>query len=135
MITLIVLISFWILFSIIEGVREGMYFYYKVAANQQPLKINEHLIFALQRGLILVLIFLSSSWLVAIGCAFCFVFFHDGSYYKTRNVLNNAVYPKGFWDNPSSTSTAIMDFNLPERLIMLIGSACAIWAHVIVYLQ
>lgn len=111
----------WIVFSVLEGVREGLYF----DSNPRLLRFNVHVLFSLQRLTVLVILALQYKWwlILILGNMLVFPFFHDGMYYLTRHLLNRDNYPKGFWDNPSKTSTAIMDFNLPSRIVLLlIGS-------------
>ena len=111
--TQITAILAWILYSVFEGIREGYYF----NANPTPTKFNIHILFNIQRIAVLTLIFIIAGniW---IACCFMFPFIHDGAYYMTRNKLNKDVYLKGFWDNPSSTSTAILDFELWKRIFL-----------------
>lgn len=120
MIEIIIYTLCFVLYSCLEGFREGLYFHYKTGGNLIPVKLNEHIEFAVQRGIVLFIIGYSSNWIYAIGLALIFPFFHDGIYYLTRNKLNNTIYLKGFLDNPSNISTAVMDFNLITRSLMFI---------------
>lgn len=105
----------WIIYAMYEGKREA---YYYQAINVFNLKRpNIHWIYALQRGLFLIVVGIGlSSVIVPISLAFIFPFFHDGFYYMKYNDLLPTVYQKRFKDQ-STTSTAIMEFNWLERCV------------------
>ena len=105
----------WIIYSIYEGKREA---YYYQAINVFNLKRpNIHWIYALQRGLFLIVIGVGlSSAIIPISLAFIFPFFHDGFYYMKYNDLLPTTYQKRFIDE-SKTSTAIMEFSWLERCV------------------
>lgn len=119
----------WIFYSILEGFREGFYWHYK---NNSKLSENFeiHPFFASQRGIILILIgiilyFNLGWWLVlnTIGMALIFSFFHNGSYYHTRNRLDEKIYTLK-WMDQSTTSTAKMTKIMTFRnrtIFMVIG--------------
>jgi hypothetical protein len=117
----------WILFSILEGIREAHYF----DAFPRPAKRYDiHQIFAAQR--VIVIFALSSHVIIALGFALMFPFIHDGVYYMWRHKLNVVTYPKGFWSNPSHTSTAMFDPNLWLRIIMFVVGIAGIVAYEII---
>lgn len=115
MVELICSVILWVAYSLMEGAREARYF----DANPKLPKINIYIFFIVQRLVVLGIIILATNWLLAVPLILMFPFFHDGMYYLMRNELNNSVYPKRFWDNPSRTSTAVMDFHIVERILML----------------
>lgn len=60
------------------------------------------------------------NWLLITIClGMIFPFFHNGFYYKTRNNIDNNVYPLGFRDM-SKTSIANINFTFLVRTILLI---------------
>lgn len=107
------------MFSALEGVREAYYF----NAYPKQTKYNIHILFNIQRAVVLVFITLYSWWVTVLTCAMLFPFIHDGMYYWTRHYLNPNIYRKGFIDNPSIGSTAILDFSLWERVVLFIGGS------------
>ena len=98
---MIVLITniLWILYSMLEGFREGFYWYFKgISKSKNDFEI--HPVFASQRGIILILIGVMLSFTIGwfsilntVGMALVFSFFHNGSYYVTRNRIDSKVYP------------------------------------------
>ena len=103
----------WILYSILEGFREGFYWHYKNTSKSKD-NFEIHPFFASQRGIILILIgvilYFNIGWwsiLNVLGMALIFSFFHNGSYYYTRNKLDEKIYPLK-WMDQSTTSTAKM---------------------------
>lgn len=103
----------WLAYSILEGFREGFYWHYKNTSKSTE-NLEIHPFFASQRGIILILIcvilFFNIGWwsiLNTIGMALIFSFFHNGSYYHTRNKLDNKIYTLK-WMDQSTTSTAKM---------------------------
>jgi hypothetical protein len=116
--TNLIIFALWILFSMMEGMREAYYYSAKLKAilgTQKPSgKTNEHAMFTVQRVIALAIaaagmlpLGLVSSLLVLAACICCFPFFHDGAYYVTRKNLDG-IYPEG-WFAQSATSTAISD--------------------------
>lgn len=102
----------WIIYALIEGFREGFYWHFK-STSKQVYEFEIHPIFAAQRGIVLLLIlgcllFMVSpanAYLNLLSNALIFSFFHNGTYYLTRNKLDPKVYPTG-WMSQSTTSTA-----------------------------
>jgi hypothetical protein len=103
----------FILYALIEGFREGFYWFFKANSRRQS-EFEIHPVFAVQRGLVLVLIALNvfmftdilSASLNFLSNALLFSFFHNGCYYLTRNKLDSKVYPLK-WKDDSKTSTAL----------------------------
>ncbi len=150
MIYAILLIS-WILYSLIEGYREGYYWHYKMNSTDfsETQKDDLHPIFSLQRGVVLLLLFFSltlmlnilGSTLILIGNALIFSFIHNGIMYATRNSLSIKMNPDDKskwiynkkWLAMSKTSTAkLTRFMTPiNRVILfLIGVGCYIYAYI-----
>ena len=123
MIALLLYTLAWVLYSVVEGVREAYYF----DNFPRPTKFNIHIIFMIQRTIVLAVFCDVFHWVFALVYALMFPFFHDGAYYITRNILNKAVYQKGFWDEPSKSSTATFDFKLWERTVMLVSGIILIF--------
>jgi hypothetical protein len=106
-----------------EGKREA-YYYHSASKTGDSDKYNLHAIFQLQRALVLFLsviicgnIFLSAGIGFAMICSFSY--FHNGSYYCTRNNLNKDIY-KLRWKDDSTTSHSAFEIQYGERLITCI---------------
>ncbi len=116
-------IFFWIGNAFIEGVIQGYLYHYRNTSSA-PKNENLHLAYGTIRLMILSLMIYGlkeSAWMelcFAVGLVLIFSFFHNGSYYRTRNILDSAVYPKRWWDS-SSTSKAFLEFAVKTRLILL----------------
>jgi len=119
---LLITLVIWIAYSIIEGLREGYYWYYK-NRGEDGNNGDIHPIFSLQRGLVLAIIWLlafvsfsaltglliaisalkSTAFILSLMLIFSFI--HNGVYYTTRNILNKNIYNLK-WKDHSTTSTA-----------------------------
>ena len=115
----------WIAYSLLEGFREGFYFYFKTNSSIENNYVI-HPAFTIQRGLTLLIIggflfFIINWWsiLIVTTLAMTFTYFHDGAYYLTRHKLNNNDYPKG-WKDESTTSTAKINMNYKVRTILMV---------------
>lgn len=105
----------WLVFSVLEGRREALYFSYKMRASiakQQAFKKDEHILFSWQRlavlcGMIIPMGVCLNTLIAATAFCMAFPFLHDGMYYVTRNQLDG-IYPKRWFDQ-STTSTALSD--------------------------
>jgi hypothetical protein len=123
--TLILLISF--LWAYLEGKREAQYFHYKWSLPSTTKIKDEHFDFTIQRSLYVLMSSLLAgfifNWLAAlilfISIALTFSFFHNGSYYKRRNEMNENVYLFR-WKDESTTTTAKFSFSYKWRLIQFI---------------
>lgn len=97
----------WILYSCFEGVREAYYW------NLYPqYKFNIHTIFFIQRLFVLLLVS-SLNPVYLISGSLIFSFFHNGSYYTTRNFLNSNNYPKKWFDQSNQSTSWMTKFNGP----------------------
>lgn len=123
MTTILILTLVWILCSIIEAFIQGHY--YDSIPVETKKHINLHPFFVFTRSCLLGIMFyevlMISHWvfsgLFIIIQMLIFSFFHNGTYYKTRNWLNSQIYPKGFWDS-SETSRAVIELGLGMRITM-----------------
>jgi hypothetical protein len=82
-----------------------------------------HVFFTLQRAMIYIAMFTSIRHLVllAIPCIMIFPFFHDGVYYYMRNKFLPGAYLKGFFDNPSHSTTAKTQLTFKQRAWLAVG--------------
>ena len=120
------LLILWMSTALLEGTRDG-FFYYARNTSANPDNKNIHWIFALERLVIISLIgwihILSYSILntgvFVISLILIFSWFHNGIYYKTRNYLDKNVYPKGWFDS-STTSESMLEFSVAGRMFMAI---------------
>lgn len=137
LITLIIMNLIWIGYSLTEGIREGFYWHYEnISRKVCDFDINP--VFNLQRALVLLI---SGGFMVQIlgwyslfsllSMILMFSFFHNGTYYYTRNKLSGKTYEKG-WKDESRTFppfTPLMTYN-KRTIAMGIG----ILAQVFIYL-
>ena len=102
---------FWILFSLLEGIREGAHFSY----NNSNYPFNIHKFFVPVRALFaLVLLSWSGTWLDIIPYMLVFPFLHDGAYYQTRHYLD---YPPYNFFSQSTSTTAKFSINFLLRTV------------------
>ncbi len=126
----------WILYSCIDGFKDGFYWYFMVNSRKKS-EFEIHPVFAAQRALVAFLlalnVFLLTDVTIALVSLFSnallFSFFHNGMYYLTRNKLDNRTYPLK-WRDQSTTSTAKLTsfFNYRNRTL------CAVLALLIIVL-
>ena len=125
-IDLIIYFFVWNFFAYLEGTRDGS-FYHANMTSSNPVKENLHWLFTLTRsivlGLIGVLIYMEYSTLITIiyltYLILTFSCIHNGFYFLTRHKLDNNIYPKGFFDD-STSSTATININADMRLTMFV---------------
>lgn len=118
-------LALWILYAILEGKREANFWHHRIkSSDYKDFKdIDRHPIFTIQRGLVLLILALSSYlilndiWLTGylfIMNSLIFSFWHNGSMYLERYKMSKIsnphyskgwVYKKGWWSQ-STTSTA-----------------------------
>lgn len=117
----------WILYMIFEGVREAG-FWRQNTFSSKPLPFNFHGLFLFQRLLVFILLtfcfiytnpVLINTILYCSGIILISPFLHNGSYYQMRHYIDKEVYPKGWFDQ-STTSTAFMT-KLEKPIFRLIG--------------
>jgi hypothetical protein len=134
--TLIIMNLIWIGYSITEGIREGFYWHYE-NISKKICDFDVNPIFNIQRVLVLLI---SSGFMVHIlgwysllsllSMILMFSFFHNGTYYYTRNKLNG-LYPKG-WSDESKTFpsfTPLMTYK-KRTIAMVVG----VLSQVFIYL-
>lgn len=119
----------WILYSMLEGLREGFYWHFK-SHSKKDCDFEIHPIFSLQRGVVLtligILLYTFIGWqsiISVLSMMLIFSFFHNGTYYCTRHKLDESLYPKG-WSDQSTTSTAKMTKIMTYRnrtIFMILG--------------
>lgn len=138
MIALILTNIIWIAYSMIEGMREGFYWYFK-ANSRRECNFEIHPIFALQRGIVLLLAGSLLYYTIGlysitsiISMMLIFSFFHNGSYYYTRNKLDDKTYPLR-WKDQSTTSTAKMTKIMTYRnrtIFMVLGVLSQVFIYI-----
>lgn len=90
---------------------------------------NEHLVFVLERLLVLGIVVaatqVSSVAALVEAFVFCltFSFVHNQSYYYARHLIDRSPYT---WKMSSSTSTAKLDFGYTTRLVLFIAGLVAL---------
>lgn len=101
--TLILTNLIWIGYSLTEGIREGFYWHYE-NNSKRVCDFDINPIFNLQRVLVMIItagfMVHTLGWfsLLSLVCMFLiFNFFHNGTYYYTRNRLDGS-YPKKWKD-------------------------------------
>jgi len=137
MITLTLII--FILYSAIEGIREGYYYHYKWLTSIMN-KHDEHSMFTIQRVIVVLGLSIISYPLIGWYCflsiismSLCFSFIHNGMYYSTRNSVDKNVYKRKFFDDTTS-STAKISMNFPVRTgLFVLGTVGAIVFDIIYF--
>lgn len=108
------------------GVSDGLYYSRRGA---ESFDWDEHAFLMLVRGWFIMygpmFYFLVSGWLemlvLVVSSILVFPFYHNGFYYLSRNKIDPRVYEKGFWDEPSKTSTSKINFSLKQRVILFVA--------------
>lgn len=126
----------WCAYCYLEGTREGWYWPEKYDGTV-IVPHNEHRVFLAQRIIagLFAISYLSPGiyeWSsMAVSFMLATPFWHAGRMYQVRNNLNDKIYPKRFWSDPSSTSTAKRNFTCEERVDMKIWSVSILIATII----
>lgn len=94
----------WIFYTILSARFEAYYYNYASKDNSKDIK-NLHILFTTIRTLVLLPIFILTTWKITICYIMLFPFFHDGAYYTKRHNIDNRIY-KDKWLSQSTTSTA-----------------------------
>jgi hypothetical protein len=114
------------LFQIVFGAINAFIYGRKGA---DSLKRDEHIDIVVLQGLFFLYPFLvlwlrvdvyELCWATVAGI-FATPFFKDGAYFETRKRMDPTVYRLG-WLDDSTTSTAIINFKMPMRVLFFIGS-------------
>jgi hypothetical protein len=136
--TLLITNIIWILYSLTEGVREGFYWHYE-NKSKRVCDFNINPIFHLQRSLVLLLtgglLVHTLGWfsLLSLVCMIMmFSFFHNGTYYYTRNKLQPGTYPKGWSDESKSFPpfhTSLYTYK-KRTISLILGLASQIFVYI-----
>ena len=122
----------------IDGFREGFYWHYRNNSRRTcEFEINR--IFSLQRSLVILLIagFLvhTLGWfslISTISMIMLFSYFHNGTYYLTRNKLDDKMYPMR-WKDESRTLpvfySGLMKYN-KRTVLMILGLVIQIFVYI-----
>lgn len=137
-ILLLLLFVVAIFFFFLEGKRDGS-FYHANMKTPDPVKENIHWVFFATRTIVMglmggICLYNYSFWVTALfllSLALVFSFVHNGVYYATRHQLDNNIYPKGFWDD-STTSTATMEIDVKMRTIMAVIGVIGVVTSIII---
>ena len=137
LLTLLLANILWITYSLTEGVREGFYWHYE-NKSKRVCEFNVNRIFNLQRLSVLIISggFLayalgSHSLLCILGMVLMFSFFHNGTYYYTRNKLDSNVYSKRWADESKTFPSFSLLTSYKKRTI---GMSIGILLQVFTYL-
>jgi len=137
LLTLLITNIIWIGYSLTEGIREGFYWNYE-NKSKRVCDFNLNRIFNLQRLLVLLLtsgfLFytLGTYSLLSLFCmVIMFPFFHNGTYYYTRNKLDSNLYPKR-WSDESKTFPPFSLLTTYKR--RTIGMSVGLLLQIFIYL-
>jgi len=137
-ITLLLANLIWIAYSMMDGFREGFYWHYRNNSRRTcEFEINR--IFSLQRSLVILLIagFLvhTLGWyslISTVSMVMLFSYFHNGTYYLTRNKLDDKMYPMK-WKDESKTLpvfySGLMRYN-KRTVLMVLGLLIQIFVYI-----
>lgn len=137
-ITLLLANLIWITYSMMDGFREGFYWHYRNNSRRTcEFEINR--IFSLQRSLVILLIagFLvhTLGWyslISTVSMVMLFSYFHNGTYYLTRNKLDDKMYPMK-WKDESKTLpvfySGLMRYN-KRTVLMVLGLLIQIFVYI-----
>ncbi len=135
--TIVLMNLLWIAYSLTEGIREGFYWHYE-NKSKRVCDFDVNPMFHIQRVLVLILtggfMVHTLGWYSLLSLAsimMMFGFFHNGSYYYTRNKLDKEIYQKG-WKDESKTfpHLSILTTYNKRTITMCVG----ILAQVFIYL-
>lgn len=122
--TYIIVYVLWILYSCVEGCREGLY--YDIASKEGNGIKELHKMYTGQRALVVMsIMFLVArqdglySLIYFFSFVLSFSFWHDGFYYITRNKLDSGIYKERF-KAESTTSTAKIELDYFTRMCMFV---------------
>jgi hypothetical protein len=120
--------NFW---AILSGIKEGILYSKKGA---DAFKWDEHELYATERVVVFLLVPLGMNLSIAevavlgIACFCAFSFWHNGSYYETRNRIDVPSY--SFYSS-SKDSTAKLELSFKYRLFGKIFSLALITTYLI----
>lgn len=128
----------WIAYSMMDGFREGFYWHYRNNSRRTcEFEINR--IFILQRFLVLSLVagllVYSLGWyslISTLSMMMMFSYFHNGTYYLTRNKLDDKMYPNK-WRDESRTLpvfySGLMKYNR-RSILMILGLVIQVFVYI-----
>lgn len=125
-------ICIWIGYALLDAIWEAMYYVLK-ARNSMLDKYNEHPMFMVQRGLVLVLIgYILKQFYPCFLLCFMFPFVHDGMYYLIRDILDRS-YPMRWIARPKK-STAVFDIVFQYPWVRVVSFVAALTLYIYHYL-
>lgn len=130
MVLKLLLLCIWVIYSLLEGVRDAFYYNSEnKSSSTNTSRYNIHWIFFVCRVcvwmLIGIIIYFSNQnntltlFLFSISLSLIFSYLHNGIYYYMRNQLDPTIYQKAWFDD-SNSSTAILEFDYKTRTLMMI---------------
>lgn len=136
--TIILINLIWVAYSMADGFREGFYWHFRRNSRRGcDFEINQ--VFSLQRLLVIILISMFMihvvgylSILISSCLLMTFSFFHNGTYYLTRNKLDDKRYPNK-WKDESSTFPTFYSGLMPYRkrtILMVLGVTIEIFIYI-----
>lgn len=132
----------WVGYSLTEGIREGFYWNYENKSkkvcdfNVNPVFNLQRLLVTLVTGGFLVHILGHYSLLCLLSMVIMFPFFHNGTYYYTRNKLDDRFYPKR-WSDESVTIppyAPLMSYK-KRTVLMCVGILFQVFTYVFLIMK
>lgn len=122
--TIIISTLLWLIHTVLNAYVQAFYYALYPSEKKHP---NLHPMYVALRtillGVILWNLWYDLGWVLTgiYGLCLCCIysFFHNGTYYETRNYIERGVYPKGFWDS-STTSQATIELGVGMRTALAI---------------
>lgn len=112
MIELILILCF-VVFAYISGYIEAYFWATHPKVNQR----TSHIMLTILRLIVVLPIIICTQWINLIVCMCIFPLIHDGTYYQTRNQIDENVYPNG-WTDHSITTGALLSFTFIYRVLL-----------------
>jgi hypothetical protein len=106
---------------VFDGILHGGYYEQKFEGKPVEMPFDEHYFFGAYRALVGILILIAGGATMLLAIVMCFSFFHNGSYYLTRNHLTEEDYPDGWWSQSDKTSAIFSVKPLPRTIIAICG--------------
>ena len=132
----------WVGYSLTEGIREGFYWNYENKSkkvcdfNVNPVFNLQRLLITLVTGGFLVHILGHYSLFCLFSMVIMFPFFHNGTYYYTRNKLDDRFYPKR-WSDESVTIpryAPLMSYK-KRTILMCVGILFQVFTYVFLIMK
>jgi hypothetical protein len=136
--TIILINLSWIAYSMADGFREGFYWHFRRNSRRGcDFEINQ--VFGLQRLLVILLISMFMMYsigylsiFISVCLSMIFSFFHNGTYYLTRNKLDDKRYPNK-WKDESRTFPVFYSGLMSYRkrtILMVLGIVTEIFIYI-----